>query len=463
MPVASVSRFGPSACTWLERLARCEISSVEMTQQVIDRLEGARALNAVVAYDPELALVAARQADDLRRSGADTPLLGLPVTVKDTLPAAGLPCLSGSLARVGAVAGDATVVARLRAAGAVVAAKTNVPEYAWSYETENVVCGRTNHPFDETRTPGGSSGGEAALLGADASIVGVGTDGGGSIRVPSHYCGTVGLRPTAGLVPETGVWPSTRDTGMLDMSAIGPMARYVEDLALLLPVLAGPDGIDPFVGPAPLAPPATSPLRVAVYEDDGVAHPNAETRAAVRTAARALADAGCTVETVAPPDVTEATELFFAMMAADGGARARADLATAGGRHVPQMARLLDSLEPLALDASGFFGLFARWARLRARVRAFVAPYDVVVAPVTIGAAPLHGCTPGTDTPLENYAVFNFTHTYSVAGLPVAVARAGSQSGLPIGVQLVANPFHDRTALAAAALLQAADPAGAGP
>jgi Asp-tRNA(Asn)/Glu-tRNA(Gln) amidotransferase A subunit family amidase len=250
---------------------------------------------------------------------------------------------------------------------------------------------------------------------------------------------------------------------MLDMNAIGPMARHVEDLKLLLPVLAGPDGIDPFVGPAQLAPPAMSPLRIAVYEDDGVAHPNTETRVAVRAVARALADSGCAVETVAPPDVSEATNLFFAMMAADGGARARADLAAAGGRHVPQMAELLDSLEPLALDASGFFGLFARWAGLRARVRAFVAPYDVVVAPVTVGAAPLHGCTPGTDTPLEDYTVFNFTHTYSVAGLPVAVVPAGSQSGLPIGVQLVANPFHDRTALAAAALLEAADPAGTGP
>ncbi len=453
------SRLEPSACEWLERLGRRDISSVELTQHVLDRLDGAKHLNAVVSSDADSALAHAARADVGRTSRADGILLGLPVTVKDSLEAVGLPSLSGSLARVGhLVHRDATVVRRLREAGAVVVAKTNVPEYTWSYETDNVVSGRTVHPLDSTRTPGGSSGGEAALLGADASIVGIGTDGGGSIRVPSHYCGTVGLRPTAGLVPETGCWPSTRDTGMLDMSAVGPMTRYVEDAALLLPVISGPDGIDPFVGPAPLLDPgvAATSLHVGFYTRDGVATPDAVTVEAVASAARALETAGCLVEEVAPPDVSQASAIFFGMMAADGGARARQDLAHANGRHVGQLKSLLDALEGQRLDAEGYFALFRRWAQLRATIRSFVAAYDVVLAPVAVGAAPPHGCTPGTNAPLETYDVFNFTHTFSVAGLPVAVVPVAEAAGLPLGVQVVANPFHDRVALSAAALLETA-------
>ena len=352
---------------------------------------------------------------------------------------------------------DATVQRRLREAGAIIIAKTNVPEYTWSYETENAVSGRTLHPADPARTPGGSSGGEAAVLGADASIVGIGTDGGGSIRVPCHYCGIVGLRPTAGLVPETGCWPSTRDTGMVDMNAVGPMARHVEDLALLLPLIAGPDGSDPFVQGVPLStakPESPQGLHIGFYDDDMVATPDDATRAAVTAAASALEAAGCNVEQVAPPDLSDATELFFSMMAADGGAQARADLAPAAGRHVPQMVELLESLHAYSLDASGYFALLRRWTALRRTIRAFVSGYDAVLAPVTTGPAPPHGCSPGSETPLESYAAFNYTHAYSIAGLPVAVAPAGEGAGLPIGVQVVSNAFRDGVALAVAEQLE---------
>ena len=156
-----------------------------------------------------------------------------------------------------------------------------------------------------------------------------------------------------------------------------------------------------------------------------------------------------------PPNVSSATTIFFGMMAADGGARARKDLAAAKGSHTGQMRALLDSLASEHLDASGYFALFRRWAALRAVVRGFLTSYDVVLAPVTVGPAPLHGCTPGTDVPLESYDVFNLTHTYSVAGLPVAVVPIGTEGGLPIGIQVVANPFHDRVTLAVAAILEA--------
>ncbi len=178
------------------------------------------------------------------------------MTIKDSIDVAGMPCTGGSYARIGFVpAADATVVARLRDAGAIVLAKTNVPEYSSAYETDNVLHGRTVHPLDATRTPGGSSGGEGALAGADASALGIGTDGGGSIRVPAHYCGVVGLRPTVGRVPDTGLWPSTRAGGYMDLFCVGPLARYVEDIALVLPVISGPDGVDPYAVPAPLGDP----------------------------------------------------------------------------------------------------------------------------------------------------------------------------------------------------------------
>jgi Asp-tRNA(Asn)/Glu-tRNA(Gln) amidotransferase A subunit family amidase len=248
---------------------------------------------------------------------------------------------------------------------------------------------------------------------------------------------------------------------MLDMNAVGPMARYVADAELLLPLLAGPDGIDPFVGQAMLADPGATaaPLRVGFYVDDGVATPDAATREAVVSAARALEHDGCLVEEVTPPDVSQATEIFFGMMAADGGAQARIDLADAEGRHTRQLSSLLDGLAGQALDAVGYFSLFRRWAALRGTIRAFVAAYDAVLAPVTVGAAPLHGCTPGTDAPLESYDVFNYAHAFSIAGLPVAVLPVAEDAGLPLGVQVVANPFHDRVALAAAALLEASRPA----
>ncbi len=203
-------------------------------------------------------------------------------------------------------------------------------------------------------------------------MLGIGTDGGGSIRVPSHYNGTAGLRPSARLVPETGCWPSSRETGMLDMACVGPMARTVDDLAMTLAVIAGGDGIDPFVGPAQLGDHrsvAIAGLRVGFYADDGAWPATAGTRAAVERAAAILGEAGANVEEVAPPAVAEAEELFFKMMAADGGARARADLAGANGRHVPQMTWLLENLARHALSAGEYFEVLERWSAFRSRMQ----------------------------------------------------------------------------------------------
>jgi Asp-tRNA(Asn)/Glu-tRNA(Gln) amidotransferase A subunit family amidase len=450
----------PSACEWLRRLKAGDLSASELTDHYLTRLEriGAR-LNAVAALNPEARQQAA-DADQARASGEARPLLGLPVTVKDSIAVAGLPLVCGSLARAGHyVARDATVVRRLREAGAIVVAKTAVPEYTWSYETESVIGGRTLNPYDPKRTCGGSSGGEGALLAADASPVGIGTDGLGSIRVPSHFCGVFGLRPTTGLVPETGVWPTTRDTGMLDMSCVGPMGRSVDDLALLLPLIAGIDGEDPFASGGVVhdyRAVDVSRLRVGFYVFDGVWHVTPGTAEAVTRAAVALEEIGAAVEEARPPILADVTEVAFGMMAADGGAQARSDLAAAGGRHVPQLRLLLENLSGTALSAAEFFGLMRRWIELRAHVRTFIAAYDVLLCPVVAGPAPLHGRRPGDDGELDDYRPFAYAQAYSVAGLPVAVVPAGSERGLPLGVQIVANPVQDHVALAAAAALETA-------
>lgn len=451
----------PTASELVARLRAREVGARELAEHYLERLERANAaLNAVTHLARDPALAAADAADRALAAGAPGAVLGLPVTVKDSIAVAGLPWGSGSLARAGVVADeDATLVARLRAAGAVVVAKTATPEYTWSYETDCAATGRTLNPYDGERTCGGSSGGEAALLAVDATPAGLGTDGLGSIRVPSHYCGTFGLRPTAGRLPETGVWPTTRTSGMLDMSTPGPMARAVADLALLLDVLAGHDGIDPFAHDAPLRDHRLADVasfRVGFYVDDGVGGATTATREAVLRAASALEAAGAAVEEAQPPPLADITDVAFRMMAADGGAQARADLAPAGGRHVPQVTWLLENLASFELSAAGFFELMGRWSELRSALRRFVAGYDVVLGPTVAGPAPLHGRRPGDDGELEDYTTFSYVQTYSVAGLPVVVAPAGAERGLPIGVQVVAPYAREDLALAAAAVLEQA-------
>ena len=450
----------PSATEWLDRLKKGEISSVELVEKTISRINEVNPrLNAVVADDPEACIKQAQVADSLRRKGEELPLLGLPITVKDSIDAVGFPCTGGSFARENfRPEKDSTVVARLRAAGAIVIAKTNVAEFSSSYETDNAIFGCTNHPFDMARTAGGSSGGEGALLGADASLVGIGLDGGGSIRVPGHYCGIYGIRPTTGRVPDTGTWPATRDTGYRDLMCVGPMARYAEDLALILPVISGADWIDPYAMPAPLLSPGNvtiGELHVGYFSYDGVARVSQETQQAVARAVRVMEQAGCRVTEADMPDVTDATGIFFSMAGADGGVRTLKDLQGAEGRHHVQFKTLLEGFgEPMSLP--DFFDLQGRFFAFRARMRRLMSDYDLIIAPVTTGPAPRHMETP-YGIPQDEYFLyqaFNYVHTFAVAGLPVAVAPAGTQDGLPLGVQLAAQPFREDVALAAARYLQ---------
>jgi amidase len=463
----------PSATAWLARLEAGEVSSRELVERTLARIEAANGkLNAVTAIHPERSLEAADEADRTERDPS-RPLLGLPVTIKDTLDVEGWATTAGVVsARDRIAARDSSVVARLRAAGAIVVAKTNVPECSSDAETDNALFGRTDNPHDTARTPGGSSGGEAALMGADASLVGIGVDGGCSIRLPSHYCGGVGIRPTAGRVPETGLWPSTRATGMFDLSCVGPMGRYVEDLELLLGVIAGADGVDPLAPPVPVPSfgPSDAPLRVGFYTEDPHTVPTAATVEAVRRAAEAIGEGGeigsasatggpraGSVEEIATPPAADANDVVFGAIGADGGSHIK-EIA-GDGPHTARFQDFLDNALPREVpSAVAFEAQMRRLFTLRAAIRAHLAPFDIVVCPVAPGPAPLHNQAPaeGEGAKADGYSWLNYASTYSVAGLPVAVVPAGEEAGLPLGVQIVANPFRDDLALVAARRVESA-------
>ncbi len=313
-----------------------EVSSVEVVNAYLKRIEAVNPkLNAVVQLPADAALEQARQADDaLARGEHKGSLHGVPMTIKDSFDTAGVVSTWGTPGRAGyGPDHDATVVARLKAAGAILMGKTNTPEFTMAFETDNPIYGRTNNPYNLERTSGGSSGGAAAIVSAGGSPFDIGTDTGGSIRLPSHCCGITGIKPTSGRVPRTGhaVGPGS----LLDpLTQVGPIARYVEDLALLLPLIAGPDGRDPFVIPAPLGDLKAvmlKGLRGTFHTDNGIQTPEPEIAEAVRSSVKVLTEAGIGFEEKRPPGIEETIELFSGLFRGwDGGAWIRSLLERAG-------------------------------------------------------------------------------------------------------------------------------------
>jgi Asp-tRNA(Asn)/Glu-tRNA(Gln) amidotransferase A subunit family amidase len=242
------------------------------------------------------------------------PLHGVPVTIKSSIDVAGLRCETGSKLRAGHIAeADAPLVSRLKAAGAIVLGNTNVPEMLMAFETDNLLYGRTNSPWDLERTPGGSSGGEAAAIAAGCSAGGVGSDGAGSVRVPAHFSGICGLKPTPGRIPATGHYPPSLGPFAL-LGVVGPLARTVADLQLLFEAIAGPDKGDACAAPVPLRRLSEQELRkirIGYFEDDGRTPVTPETRAAVRTAAETLKQQGFEVEPFRPEGLERARQLLW--------------------------------------------------------------------------------------------------------------------------------------------------------
>jgi fatty acid amide hydrolase len=341
----SVWKHPPSAVTIARHIAAGELSAVEVLEPHLARIEDVdRKLNAVVVRRFEAARAEARVIDECRRRGQPLgPLAGVPITVKECFQLAGTPATLGVRRRAEPTARtDGPLVARLRAAGAIVVGKTNVPQLMLLYETDNPLYGRTNNPWDLDRAVGGSSGGEAAIIAAGGVPLGLASDLGGSIRQPAHVCGIHGLKPTGGRLTRVGMGRTFEGFDAFPVQP-GPMARHVEDLALAMRVLlaaeiggiAGQDDgddsngqraklepMDTDVAPVVWSDPANvsvGALRVAYWTEDGYFPASPAIRRAVVEAAGALRSHGAVVEPLDPPDVGEAMRLYFGLAGADGG------------------------------------------------------------------------------------------------------------------------------------------------
>jgi len=429
-----------------------EVSPEEVVEAYIRRIERVNPkLNAVVTLNPGALDCAWEAHATLMRGGEVGPLHGVPVTVKDTIETVGLRTTSGTRLRAEFMPEKgATAVRRLKAAGAVILGKTNVPEMAIPYECDNPVFGRTNNPHDPSRTPGGSSGGEAAALGACLSAAGLGSDLSGSIRVPTHFCGVVGLKPTTGRVPGDGHFPPA--VGAFALGAVvGPMARRVEDLSLLLNVLTGARG--------PAAAADVRGWRVAQFVDENTPVTQ-ETLAAVGAALRALAEAGLVVADERPPGLGRAIDLWPALFSRASAAQLRE---TYGGDEEaagPVVRAVLAAADRSpGQDAGEFERALAERDRLCNALAQWMQRTPLVVAPV--GAVPAfeHGArrVEVLGQPLSVFRAFGYSRAANVLGLPAASVPAGrSPEGLPVGVQVIGRPFEDEAVLAAASIIEEA-------
>jgi amidase len=430
-----------------------EVSSAEVVEAYFARIaEVNPKVNAVVLLTEEAARARAKEADEaLARGEVWGPLHGVPVTIKDAFEMAGVVSAGGTKGRASFVpAEDATGVKRYKQAGAVLLGKTNTPEISLAFESDNLVYGRTKNPYDETRTPGGSSGGEGAAVASGMSPLGLGSDAGGSIRVPAHFCGIAGIKPTSGRTARTGHFPPMG--GLLDsIWQIGPLARKVEDLVLALPLLCGNDWRDPTVVPAPLGDPSevnVKGLRVAFHTDNGIVAPTEEVARATRDAAQVLRDAGAEVVEARPPVPSNAYEMLLGLYGADNGAGLRM-LLRLSGTDEPHalMKRLLEILSEVKLSTAELTGLVFQLDMWRSQMLSFMRDYDLVLCPPCAREAMPHGTTFDDD----NQLIFVYTMLYNLTGWPGVVVRAGATAGgIPVGTQLVARPWREDVALACA-------------
>ena len=453
-----------------------EVSAVELTNAAIARIEALDGkLNAVVVRDFDNARAAAKEADAALARGERRPLLGIPMTVKEAFNVAGLPTTWGiPTAKGRLVADDAATVERLKAAGAIIIGKTNVPLMLIDWQSYNEVYGTTNNPWDVTRTPGGSSGGSAAALAAGFVPLELGSDLGGSLRVPAHFCGVFAHKPTHGLVPLRGSVPPGAPSlpVEIDLSVAGPMARSADDLALALDVLAGPDA--PMATAYKLALPSPRHERLADYRVLVIdTHPLLPTANAIRAALDGLADrlakAGAKVARTSPllPDLGLLTRTYFSLMYSFFSA----DIPIEGYRRLKQVAAAI-APEANDLDTIGSRGLVLDhrdwiWADrtrngIAARWRDLFREFDLVLCPVVPTTAFPHD---HGDRQTRRIDIDGTSHRYSyqavwaglatLTGQPATAVPIGrSDQGLPIGVQIIGPYLEDRTTIAFAGLIE---------
>jgi amidase len=448
----------------LELLRSGEVSVVELAEAHIRQIERLNPqLNAFADFDAESVRERARKHDAWRGNRSRRPLFGLPVTVKSSIATRGLKCEIGSLLHKGDVPReDALVVARLRATGALILGTTNCPEFLMAYETANLLHGRTNNPWELERTPGGSSGGESAAIAAGLSAAGLGSDSGGSVRVPAHFTGICSLKPTPGRIPGRGHLPPCVGPFSI-LGAIGPIARTMADVAVMFRTLSGQDPNDPVSPPIELREPSLDELRtntVGFFEDDGLVPVTPETRAAVNAAATALLDAGFRVEPFRPRTLESLRKLWWTFFVQCGAMF-----------YAPEIRGKEHRLSPIFNEFLGFskavppltaVELLDAWAELdvlRAKTLEAMSKYPVLVCPVASIPAFRHGERSWVieGRTVEYLDAVRPTQWFNALAAPAAVVPVGrSPEGLPIGVQIVARPFQDETALGVAAVVDAA-------
>jgi Asp-tRNA(Asn)/Glu-tRNA(Gln) amidotransferase A subunit family amidase len=452
-----------SAVSMAEQIRQKKLSPVELVEGHLARIEKLNPkLNAFVQLDADGARRQARAAEEAVTRGEKLgPLHGVPISIKSSIEVTGMKCEAGSKLRAGFVAPkDAPLVSRLRKAGAIILGTTNTPELLMAWETDNLLYGRTNNPWDLSRTSGGSSGGEAAAIAAGCSAGGVGSDGGGSIRVPAHFSGICGLKPTPGRIPATGHFPTSVGPFAL-IGVVGPMARTVSDLKVLFEVMQGPDDGDPSAAPVPLRWPSRSDLkklRIGYFEDDERTPVTAETRATVRAAAEALKRAGFRVELFRPEGLELARQLWWQFFGIAGGMLLRP---MTKGREVELSPILKQHLSQVAAEPSHTGQtLLDTWIMrdvLRMQVFSQMREYPVLLCPVASIPAFRHGERSWEiDGKTVQYLdAWSYTEWFNLLGTPAAAVPFGrSNEGLPIGVQIVARPWEEELVLAVAAELE---------
>lgn len=455
-----------------------EVSSAELTEAAIAGIErDDGAINAVCVRDFERAREAARRSDHARARGEDRPLLGIPLTVKESYNIAGLPTTWGMPQfRDFVPAQDAVQVSRLKSAGAVVLGKTNVPFGLQDVQSFNEIHGTTNNPWDHSRTSGGSSGGSAAALASGFGALSIGSDLAGSLRTPAHFCGVYAHKPTLGLTAMRGMTPPPAPAlpTDADLAVVGPMARTARDLTLLLDVMAGPDPLTLGVAHKMALPPprhgGLDAFRVLVLEEHPFIATGAAVRAAINRVADALVSSGARIERHSPllPDLAEAAALYTQLLFSGSTARFPIDsyeqLRTRAAGLGPED-QTLDAarLRGMVLSHRDWIELNNRREIHRQGWRQLFGEFDAVVCPITPTPAFPHDHNPdllarrldidGTDYPYFDQLVWAGLAT--MPGLPATAIPAGqSAEGMPVGVQLIGPMFEDRTPLRLAELLE---------
>ncbi len=453
------------AVSMAQQIAAKKLSPVELVEAHLAQIEKLNPkLNAFVEVDISSALKQARHAEDaVMRQQKLEPLHGVPLSIKSSIEVTGLRCEAGTKLREGVIAEkDAPLVSRLRDAGAIILGTTNTPELLMAWETDNLLYGRTNNPWDLSRTPGGSSGGEAAAIASGCSAGGVGSDGGGSIRVPAHFSGICGLKPTPGRVPASGHFPTSVGPFAL-LGVVGPMARTVADLKILFEAMQGPDDGDPSASPVPLRWPSrvdVKSLRIGYFEDDGRTPVTSETGAAVRTAADGLRLAGFKVEPFRPKGLEQARQLWWQLFG------------VAGGMLLGPMTQGREAdLSPIIKEFSSWVAtetahtaqtLLDTWILrdvVRMQIFEQMRNYPILLCPAAAIPAFRHG---ERNWKIEGKVVqyldaWSYTEWHNLLGTPAVVVPVGqSREGLPIGVQISARPWQEELVLEVAAALEEA-------